>query len=540
MGRTYANTPVISKINIGGSTKWVKDADARALLDSINADVWGKLKLDLGSFETNLNGLVDASTVKSYVDEIAKLGFEVIKLSELPAATKENYEKYQRKLIVIPVAGQTYCDEYIIMRDGTDPAYTYHWELIGTTSIDISKYVSDVKYDLTGRVLSMQKGATGTYATIHEFGALADKDDATGTVEGQTISGVKATGAIPTATVDEVDTDATLTKESYTPAGTIKLNNAAQETGNQAVTGGSITVTLKDADTKTAITDLEYESYTPAGTVTAADDGSFAALTGATFVADANGVQITGEVSKPAINVTAGIEKTFATNLTGGSVASINTSKFSGGSLTGATQASFTQGTKASLTTTNITYVEEGFVASYDITGEELTLTAATTGTAKAVNVFTPNGDDSFTKNDVGTFTAATIEDGFFTPNVLQSVVTDTVHDTPSAALANAPEFTGGKYKVNTSTDTALKSVVFTGTSADIKLTGAKYFKQAVDAHDFTPTYGTFTFAGTEKANAIVTNASYKRTTINTTGATSAVSLDVGDIAVAAKQVTVF
>lgn len=538
MARTYEHSPVLSKINIGGESKWVKDADARALLDAINADVWEKLKLDLGSIkdESKLGGLVDASTVKSYVDEIAKLGFEVIKLQTLPTADKTAYDTYQRKLIVVPVDDKTYCDEYVIMRDGTDPNYNYHWELIGTTSIDISKYVSDVKYDISGRVLQMQKGATGAYTNIHKFGALADKDDATGTVPAQTISGVKATGSVPLATAADETLNATLTKDSYTPEGTIKLNNAAQGDGNKAVTGGSINVTLKDAG-KEDITDLVYDDYTPAGTIAAVTGGSFEALTSATFVESVTGLQIAGTVSAPNITITAGTEKTFATDVTGGSVASIDRDEFDGGSFTGATQASFTQGTKASLTTTDITYALTGFIATYD--NEELTLTGSLTATAKAVNVFTPNGDDSFTANATGTFTPASIGADFFTPNTLQSVVTGTVHDTPTAKLASNPIFTGSTYGINIATNTALKQVAFTGTPAAIKLTGAKYLKQSVDAHTFTPTYGTFTFVGTEKANAIVTNAAYKHTTINATGATGAVSLDVGDIAVAAKQVTV-
>jgi len=385
--------------------------------------------------------------------------------------------------------------------------------------------------------------------------ALAYKDSASGTVASQTISGVKATGTINaslTGALGESDATASITtKAAFTPEGSI--------TGS-AISGGSINVTVKDAASATAVTDLTYENYTPAGTVSAkATGGTSSVLASATFEADSNGTAISGTVSKPNITVTAGTEKTFATGLTGGKVASIDTTKFSGGSFTGASQASFTQGAKASFTqgakaalsTSNISYVESGVEVAVDDEDEEmLVFTNVTAKSAKAVDTFSANGDDtfvangddSFTANNVGTFTAAAISEGFFTANELQDVATDKVHDTPSAALAEAPTFTGDKFRVATTTDTVLKDVEFSGTAAAVKLTGAKYLKQEIDAKTFTPVAAELGFSGTEIKNLIPTEIGYKKTTLGSLAASASVQeggLAVGDITVSSKEVTV-
>ena len=51
MAFTYTNAPVLSKVKIGEQYYYLKDADVRAILDAINANVYEKLKLDLGAIK---------------------------------------------------------------------------------------------------------------------------------------------------------------------------------------------------------------------------------------------------------------------------------------------------------------------------------------------------------------------------------------------------------------------------------------------------------------------------------------------------------
>jgi len=85
--------------------------------------------------------------------------------------------------------------------------------------------------------------------------------------------------------------------------------------------------------------------------------------------------------------------------------------------------------------------------------------------------------------------------------------------------LAEAPAFTGKKYKVATTDDTALKEVAFTGTAADIKLTGAKYLKQEINTATFTGNASgdaiNANFTGNEVKNFQVTGVNYDKATAN-------------------------
>ena len=58
MAFTYTNAPVLSKVKIGEQYYYLKDADVRAILNAINANVYEKLKLDLGAGKTDIDNLI--------------------------------------------------------------------------------------------------------------------------------------------------------------------------------------------------------------------------------------------------------------------------------------------------------------------------------------------------------------------------------------------------------------------------------------------------------------------------------------------------
>lgn len=205
MARTYSSTPVLSKIKIGESTYYLKDADARAILDGINADVYESLKLALGTVAGGGDNFVTAGAVKSYVDEIAELGFDVVKIAELPTANAQAYETYHNRIVLVEDedAASGACIEYIIMRSGSVGSYTYAWEKIGSTKADLSDYVSDVKYLAGTHKLQQKKG--GSYTDVHTFGPMADVSQAETTlndyVTGVSSAKVTAVGSINTISV---------------------------------------------------------------------------------------------------------------------------------------------------------------------------------------------------------------------------------------------------------------------------------------------------------------------------------------------------
>lgn len=270
--------------------------------------------------------------------------------------------------------------------------------------------------------------------------ALAHKDSATGTVAGETITGVKATGTSTgsiTVELDKSEHDMT-SNGKFTPAGNI--------TGTVVPTGSvAVTVSSSAADAT-----LTKGDYTPAGTVSVA-------LTGTSFN------QITGV----------------------------------------GTQASFVEGefTAATIDKEDVTanYATAGLVGAVD--GECLTFTDAAIAaiTATKVNGFTGGSKaaDTFVANSLPTMAAHTVgvESSTFTGTLAEDLVVTNV----SYAKANteaAATFTG-----NTNDITA----TFAGTEGDIAVNGK--------CHDYAVKTAEFNGA--------------------------AIELAVGDIAVAAKQVTV-
>lgn len=518
----------ISKIKLAnGTTVYVKDADGRAnlttllgdhALEALGAAAWKAVAANISG-----EGLVDASIVKAYVDsQVGQIhSFDVVidadggATGPSVAASKDTMYKIYMVADTQASAG-TYI-EWITIRSGTENAYTYAWEKIGSTKTDLSGYISNT-ITIAGIRLNKDISASELQKAL-TLGAMAYADKASGSTTLETIDNItmKEVTVAGNATVTSKAADATLTKANYTPAGKV--------TG-KAISDGSINVTLKDSATKTEAT-LSTSEFTPAGTIAAKEGGSFSALKTAAFGAAEDGVQIEGTVSAPAISLTAA-DKTFATGLTGGKVASFREGAFTPAAIQ---DGFYTAGKAATWTGADYTapsmgeatkakFASEGIVASLDAEDAEcLVFTAA--GTADAVtaqgafnagnvNFGTFNGG-SATVIDTTKFSGGSKAADTFAANELQSVTTGKVSEVSAAELANAPVFTGNKYAVATTADTALKDVAFTATNSATIVDKVEYIKPEIDAATFTGTAATLGFAGTEVENALVTGVSYDK-----------------------------
>lgn len=513
----------ISKIKLAnGTTVTLKDAQGRAdmttilgghALEALGAAAWKAVAANISG-----EGLVDASVVKAYVDAQIKTipEFDVVIVAdgeELPAASADTFHKiYLVKASVTGVAQNIY-KEYITVKNGE----TYSWELVGDTAIDVSGKV-DKTTTIAGIALD-HNITVNELQTALGLGAMAYADKASGSGTVQTIDSItmKEVTVAGNAAVTSKAADATLTKANYTPAGKV--------TG-KAISGGSIDVTLKDSATKTEAT-LSTSKFTPAGTIAAKEGGSFSALKTASFGAAENGVQIEGTVSAPAISLTAA-DKTVATGLTGGKAASFTEGAFTPAAIqdgfyiagkaatwTGADYTAPTMGEAS-----KAKFASEGVTAAIDTEDAEcLTFTTAATsdavtaqGTFSAgnVNFGTFNGG-SATVIDTTKFSGGSKAKDTFVPNELQTATTGKVSEVSAAALANAPVFTGEKYAVATTADTALKDVAFTATNSATIVDKVEYVKPEIDAATFTGTEATLDFTGTEVVDALVTGVSYDK-----------------------------
>lgn len=397
------NIPVISKLAIGDKTYYLKDAEARELLKILGTAAQKDVAAGVGADE---QGLVTGAMVQAAIAGIASsMHFRGVFTS-----TAKVTDPAAGDVIIVGVK------EYVY---GGDPA---DWHELGDETLYALKTVTIGTQNLSANI------NLDTLATDMGLGKLAKKDSATGTVAGQTITGVKATGNVTgsiAVALNQTATTATLAKSAYSPAGTIAADVTA--TGKVSI--------AKDAE---------------------------------------NGVQISGSVSAPTVTVTPAtdsIKKVTSVGTLPTKAADIFTANG---------DDTFTAGSKAA------------WSANVDETSETLSFSF----TANDLPTFKQGAKASYTE---GTFDAGTLPELAAEGTAVVTGIT--------SATATAPVFTGDKFTATFTGDKTTVNASFTGTEVQV-VSGVTYDKATVNAAE-------------------------------TTFTADAVELAVGDIAVAAKDVTV-
>ena len=397
------NIPVISKLTIGDKTYYLKDAEARELLTTLGNAAKKDVAAGVGADE---QGLVTGAQVQAAIASIAgSMHFRGVF-----ASTAAVTDPAAGDVIIVGVK------EYVY---GGDPA---DWHELGDETLYALKTITIGTQNLSANI------NLDTLAADMGLGKLAKKDSATGTVAGQTITGVKATGNVTgsvAVALNQTATAATLAKSAYSPAGTIAADVTA--TGKVSI--------AKDAE---------------------------------------NGVQISGSVSAPTVTVTPAtdsIKKVTSVGTLPTKAADIFTANG---------DDTFTAGSKAA------------WSANVDETSETLSFSF----TANDLPTFKQGAKASYTE---GTFDAGTLPELAAEGTAVVTGIT--------SATATAPVFTGDKFAATFTGDKNTVNAAFTGTEVQV-VSGVTYDKATVNAAE-------------------------------TTFTADAVELAVGDIAVAPKDVTV-
>ena len=493
--KKVADNGLLSKIQIGGKTYEVKDLIARENIQGLAAIIDAlKYVANTGIYadDAAIKAAIEAGdqSMKNYVDAqvgaINKFDVKVLGADEaLPTASEETMFVLYLKPDANAEA-DAYI-EYITVKSGDE----YKWEAIGSTKMDLSDYITETELAAELKPINDRLAELGDLANKDEadldLKALAHKDSATGTVAGQTITGVKATGtSTGSITVELEQTEHAMNSTGkFKPAGTIS---------GTAKTAGSISVTAKHEDANAVLTKGDY---TPAGTVSAdfthasaaasieRGDYTPAGTVSANFGHSATAATLTKGDYTPAGDV--------SVTLTGASFNAITSV---------GTAASFQEGafTPASLSYDAVekNVAKEGLVGKVE--DECLTFTAA--------------GLEAISASKVTAFNGGSKAADQFTANSLPTMVEQNV---------------------------GVQSATFSGTKAEGALvTGVSYKKADIDAATFTGAEIDInaTFAGTEGDIAVAGLChDYAVKTAKFNGA--AIELAVGDIAVAAKEVTV-
>ena len=395
--------PVISKLTIGEKTYYLKDAEARELLATLGTAAKKDVAAGVSAEE---QGLVTGAQVQAAIAGISgSMHFRGVFNS-----TAEVTKPAAGDVIIVGVK------EYVY---GGDPAA---WHELGDESIYALKTVTIGTQDLSANI------NLDTLAADMGLGKLAKKDSATGTVAGQTITGVKATGSVTgsiNVALNQTATAATLAKSGYTPSGSIAAD------------------------------------VTPSGTVSIAKDAK-------------NGVQISGSVSAPTVTVT-------------------------------------------------------------PATDTIKKVTSVGTLPTKAADTFTPNGDDIFTAGSQAVWSAS-VDDTSETLSF--SFTTNTLPTFKQGAKASYTEgaFNAGSLPTLAAEGTSVVTGITSATATAPVFTGDKF------AATFTGDKNTVNASFTGAEVQVVSGVTYDKATVNaadTTFTADAVTLNVGDITVAAKDVTV-
>ena len=150
--------------------------------------------------QTNIVTAIDAleSRLRS-VESLPTFDVVVLGDAELPTASADTYHKLYLKTATGTGAQNVY-KEYITVRSGVEGAYTYSWELIGDTAIDLTGYLKTVT--VNGKAYSNAAGSSIDLGEIVNKVESGNSNQLTAT--SNTVDGVNTVTITPvTATVTQ-------------------------------------------------------------------------------------------------------------------------------------------------------------------------------------------------------------------------------------------------------------------------------------------------------------------------------------------------
>ena len=240
MAQTYTHTSVLSKVKMGNTTYYLKDADVRAILDTFG---------DIVTFNkaTNITdggiGIPDADQVYDFViNQVASVG----KALNLIAATDHT-------AVETPAIG-----DFVVESDGSEWLYDGHaWREVGTENAYVVKTQTIAGVDLADNI------TVAELQTALGLKALAYKDNGSVTITTVDAMNSFTTGAAGeyNVTSTPVSVPATYDALDVTPAGSV------------AITAGTAAAASYDKATSVTIaaaapTESAPANYTPTGSVT--------------------------------------------------------------------------------------------------------------------------------------------------------------------------------------------------------------------------------------------------------------------------------
>ena len=264
-------TRFLSKIKLNSVIYNLKDDRLATLLgehtlEALGAAAWQSVA---STITEGVEGLAKATDVKAYVDsQVGKVhNFDVIidsaGTSSGPSVAASEDTMY--RIYMVPDTGAsagTYV-EWITIKNGD----VYTWEKIGSTKTDLIGYVSK---DTTIATLKLDHNITvDELSQALGLGTLAKKNSASGTVSGQVITGIKASGTTTGSLTGDLAYTSTNTTSTgkFTPSGNVTVSK-------DSVNGVQVTGTVSTPTVTVNHTDATVKSMKTAGTAYSITEGS--------------------------------------------------------------------------------------------------------------------------------------------------------------------------------------------------------------------------------------------------------------------------
>lgn len=376
MAQSYTHTPVLSKVKLGNTVYYLKDADVRAILDTFGNSVTYSVA---DAIADNGAGLVTADQVYDFVNrQIGAVG----DILNLLSATDHT-------AVTTPHAG-----DFVVEDDGSEWLYDgTAWRIVGSESAYVLKTTTIAGVDLQDNVTAAElKTALG-------LKALAYKDN--GSVSISTVDSINSfsSGKAGSYNVSStaVSVPATYDALDVTPAGSVTITAGTAAAASYDKTT-SVTVST------TAPTGDSSGNYTPSGSVSVTnitvtpDTGDVATVTNA-----GTAYQLTaGSVSQAADSTsTFAIEGMVATVGTGEEAETlILTAASTNDAVTAAGAVTYTAPSlSGSLPTFGTQSVVTGIAsasASASFSGDDVLISATPSSTATAATMTQPTFTGSF------------------------------------------------------------------------------------------------------------------------------------------------
>ena len=239
MAYTYTHTPVLSKVKLGNTTYYLKDADVRAILDTYgNVVTFDKAT----NVTENGTGLVDAALMYDYVGrQIGSIGQA---LNLLTATDHEDVETPQVGDFVVEDGGTEWLYDGSGWREvGSENAYVVKTQTIAGVDMQDNITVAELQQALGLKALAYKDNGSVSITTLDGINAIS-----TGKAGQYDVS---STAVSVPATYDSLD---------VTPAGSVGLTAGTAAAATYDKTTG-VTVSSAAAGENTP-------NYTPTGSVT--------------------------------------------------------------------------------------------------------------------------------------------------------------------------------------------------------------------------------------------------------------------------------